>query len=152
MFFGLCNSPATFQHMMDDIFRPEKAQQWLRAYLNDIIIANDGNKEDLIKKTIHVLQKCEQNDLFIKSEKCEFFTKRVSLLGFILGNGFVEMEPQKVQGIADWCPPKNLGQLETFLGFCNFYHRFISHYAKICKPLNRLRRKENPWNWTMDQQ
>ena len=77
---------------------------------------------------------------------------RVNVLGFVVEKGKVEMEKTKVSGIADWPPPQNLKQLQSFLGFCNFYHRFISHYADLCEPLNRLRKKDYPWNWEQDQQ
>jgi hypothetical protein len=122
MFFGLCNSPATFQSMMNDIFKLEIAQGWILIYMDDIIIANSGNREDMIQKVIYVLRKLLAHDLFIKPEKCEFLVTRVGVLGFVVENNKVEMEKQKVSGIADWPPPQTLKQLQSFLGFCNFYH------------------------------
>jgi len=107
MFFGLTNSPAIFQSMMNTIFNLEIAQQWLNDYLDNLLIGNEGDKEDLTKKAMIVLDKCEANGLYIKPEKCEFFTTKVSFLGFIVENGKLAMEEQKVSGITDWPPPEN---------------------------------------------
>jgi hypothetical protein len=76
----------------------------------------------MIKKVIYILCKLLVHDLFIKPEKCEFLVTRVGVLGFVVENNKVEMEKQKVSGIADWPPPQTLKQLQSFLGFCNFYH------------------------------
>ena len=148
MFFGLCNSPATFQSMIDDIFRIEIAQGWLLAYMDDILIANDGDEEDMLNLCRHVLQKLVDHNLFIKPEKCEFLKDKIGFLGFVIGDGIVSMEPQKVAGIADWPPPQNVPQLRSFIGFCNFYRRFVDHYADKCQPLNELLRKTTIWIWT----
>jgi hypothetical protein len=138
--------------MMNDIFKLEIAQGWILIYMDDIIIANKGHREDMIKKVIYVLRKLLAHDLFIKPEKCEFLVTHVGVLGFVVENNKVEMERQKVSGIADWPPPQTLKQLQSFLAFCNFYHRFINHYADLCEPLNRLRKKDYPWTWEQDQQ
>jgi hypothetical protein len=148
MFFGLTNSPATFQSMMDEIFHSEILQGWLNDYLDDILIANEGDKEDLTKKATGVLDKLEEHELFIKPDKSEFFTTSVDFLGFNIGDGKINMEKQKVSGIADWPPPQNQRQVRSFIGFCNFYRRFIKDYAEFCKPLNDLLRKTTIWDWT----
>ena len=67
--------------------------------------------------------------LFVKPEKSEFFTKDVSFPGFRLKDGILAMEEQKVAGFADWPPPNNKSQVKSFLGFCNYYRRFIKGYA-----------------------
>lgn len=151
MFFGLCNSPATFQAMMDDIFRIEIAQGWLVIYLDDLLLSNSGDREDMIKKCLHVLKKLWEHDLFVKPEKCEFLVTKVNFLGFVIENGKVSMDPSKLSGIADWPPPKTVSQLRSFLGFCNFYHRFIDHYADKCQWLNILLKKTQPWIWEVEQ-
>ena len=133
---------------MDDIFQIEIAQGWFVNYINNLILADEGDRQQLIDRTIYVLRKLEEHNLYIKPEKCEFLVSRVSVLGFVIDNGTVSMEPQKVSGIAEWPPPENVSQLRSFAGFCNFYHRFIDHYADKCEPLNELLKKEEPWEWT----
>jgi hypothetical protein len=87
MFFGLTNSPATFQSMMDTIFKVQIAQGWLKIYMDDILIANEGDRDDMTQKILIVLQILEENDLFIKPEKCLFYVTSVDFLGFIIEDG-----------------------------------------------------------------
>lgn len=152
MFFGLCNSPATFQSMMDSIFKVQIAQSVLKGYIDDMLIPTTGDRDELTQNTLTICQLLEENDLFIKPEKCVFYTTTVEFLGFIIDNGTIKMDSTKVQGILDWPAPTTLTQLRSFIGFCNFYRRFISHYSDLCAPLNGLLRKNQPWNWEKEQQ
>jgi len=147
MFFGLTNSPATFQTMMDDIFQDEVAQGWLRIYMDDMIIATEDD-EVLHKLCVnHILDKLEKHDLFLKPEKCRFHQKEVEYLGVIIGNGTVKMDPVKVQGIANWPTPKSVKDVQSFLGFCNFYRIFIKNFSDIAHPLNNLTKKNELFIW-----
>src|SRR5260370_34207655 len=83
MFFGLCNSPATFQRMMNDLFWQGIAKGWCKAYMDDILIAAETLPQ-LVEYTIRLLKILVDNDLFLKPEKCEFETKKVEYLGFVL--------------------------------------------------------------------
>jgi len=147
MFFGLTNSPATFQRLMDSIFAEEIAEGWLTVYMDDILIASES-REDLAEKTRLVLQKLQNNDLYLKPEKCEFNVTRTDYLGFVIEQGQISMDPVKVKGIADWPAPRTLKQLRSFIGFCNFYHKFICRFSDKCKPLNELLKKNTSWDWT----
>jgi hypothetical protein len=108
MFFGLTNSPATFQTMMDAIFREEIATGDVVIYMDDILIATTGSLEYHRRKVDHVLKKLRDNDLYLKPEKCRFHQKEVEYLGVIVGKGHVRMDPVKVQGITNWPTPTNL--------------------------------------------
>jgi len=101
MFFGLTNSPATFQTMMDDIFQEEVAQGWLRIYMDDMIIATED--DDILHElhVNHILDKLEKFDLFLKLEKCKFHQWEVEYLGVLISNSSVKMDPIKVQGISE---------------------------------------------------
>ena len=137
MYFGLTNSPATFQSMMDDVFKTERAQKWLKIYMDDILVCRKkSDLPELIERERQVLRTLEQNDLFIKPDKSYFFVEKVDFLGFVIHNGRIEMNKAKLDGIAKWPPPTTLKQLRSFLGFCNFYRRFITHYADKTAPLN----------------
>ena len=154
MFFVLTNSPATFQHMMNDIFDDEITQGWLNDYIDDLLMGEDEDtpqaRKRLTDQCLTVLVKLQENELFVKPEKSEFFTTDVSFLGFRLKDGKLAMEEQKVSGIADWPPPTNVSQVRSFIGFCNYYRRFIKNYADLCKPLNDLLKKTVPFAWTTD--
>src|SRR6266446_4440052 len=113
MFFGLTNSLATFQMMMNTIFRTEVAQGWLLVYMDDIAIhtkceQNETEEQHLERHhlyTHHMLHKLEQNNLYLKPEKCNFEKKEIDYLGVIVGNGKIQMDPKKLNGIADWPVP-----------------------------------------------
>ena len=149
MFFGLCNSPATFQSIMDDIFREEQGLGWLQKYIDDILIAAK-TKEELKERTLRVLKKLKEHDLYLKPEKCEFYQDRVEYLSFIISEGKIEMDPKKIAGIADWPIPTTLKQLRSFLGFGNYYRRFIKGFSDVAQPLNELLKKETPFEWTQE--
>jgi hypothetical protein len=131
MFFGLTNSPATFQMMMDDIFQEEVAQGWLKIYMDDMIIATEDNKDEHEKKVTHILQKLLKHDLFLKPEKCQFHKKEVEYLGVIIGGEKVKMDPIKVKGITEWPILNTVKEIHSFLGFCNFYQPFILNFSGI---------------------
>jgi len=111
MFFGLTNSPATFQMMMNAIFEEELREGWLIIYMDDMLIATHDNPT-FHKKCVHrILQKLTVNDLYLKPQKCVFEQKRIEFLGVILQNGTIHMDPAKTQGVADWPRPNNVTEV-----------------------------------------
>jgi RNase H-like domain found in reverse transcriptase/Reverse transcriptase (RNA-dependent DNA polymerase) len=152
MFFGLTNSPATFQTMMDDIFQEEIAQGWVKIYMDDIIIATEDDEEEHTRHVNQVLKKLEEHDLYLKPEKCNFHVKEVEYLGIVIGQGQVKMDPTKVKGITEWPVLTSVKDVQSFLGFCNFYRVFIPHFSDISQPLNNLTCKNQQWEWTEREQ
>ena len=140
MFFGLCNSPATFQHMMDNIFIVQTTKGWMIIYMDDMLILAE-TMDELNERTLEVLQLLRENDLYLNPQKCEFGVTKVNFLGFIIEHGKMTMDPVKLAGIANWQAPSTLRQLRSFLGFGNFYRKFIHHYSDLTHPLNKLYRK-----------
>jgi len=147
MFFGLCNSPATFQNMLNNIFLMETDEGWILIYIDDILIFSK-EKEDLQKLTLRVLKKLQDNDLFVNLDKCTFEAKEVDYLGMIISENQIKMDLAKLEGIRDWQTPTTVKQVRSFLGFRNFYRKFIRHYTDIAPPLNDLTKKDLVWNWT----
>ena len=150
MNFGLTNAPATFQHMMNDLFRDLQGV-YVIVYLDDILIFS----KDRTSHTEHVrevLRRLKENDLFCKPEKCEFYRESVEYLGMIIGRGTVSMDPGKVEAILKWPAPQRLSDVQAFVGFANFYRRFISGFSKLAQPLTQLMRKDSPWTWSEQQQ
>jgi reverse transcriptase-like protein len=152
MFFGLTNSLATFQTMMDDIFRDEIAQGWLKIYMDDLIVTSEEDEAIHQQRVDRVLQKIKDHDLFLKAKKCSFHKKQVEYLGVIIGQEKVEMDPIKVEGIAKWPIPTTVKDVRSFLGFCNFYCSFIANFSAVARPLNNLTKKQWQWSWTADEQ
>ena len=149
MFFGLCNSPATFQAMMDDIFGDMINECIIIVYMDDIFLFAP-DEITLTKNTKRVLARLQENDLFLKPTKCEFNKNKVEYLGMIIEEGKISMDPGKLKGIRDWPPPTTVKQTRGFLGFGNFYRRFIWHFSDLAKPLNDLLKKDQTFEWTDD--
>lgn len=95
-----------------------------------------------------MLQRLLENKLFVKAEKCEFHVKSVSFLGYIIESGQVRTDPEKVQAVAEWPKPTTVKQLQQFLGFANFYCRFIRNYSRVVAPLTQLTSTATPFSWT----
>lgn len=149
MFFGLCNAPATFQSMMDAILAEQVAKGYVIVYMDDILVFS-SNLQDLRRHIREVLRILKENNLFLKPEKCEFEKTKIDYLGFIVEEGKICMDPTKVKGIIEWPQPLNVKQLRSFLGFANFYRRFIRSYSELAKPLNELLQKDKTFEWTAE--
>ncbi|EKD03262.1 retrotransposon nucleocapsid protein [Trichosporon asahii var. asahii CBS 8904] len=144
--FGLTNAPASFQHLMNHIFR-DMLDISVIVYLDDILIFSQNETEHR-GHVREVLRRLRENNLSAKPEKCEFHTDRVEFLGFIVTPDGIEMDPGKVAGVVSWPTPTNLKELQSFLGFINFYRRFIHQFSMVARPLHELTRKEVPFEWT----
>ena len=146
MFFGLSNSPATFQRFMNNSFKDMIAEGWLIVYMDNMLITS-WNKEEDIERTRRVLQRMKDLDLHLKLKKCRFGVEEVNFLGLILRPGEITMDPTKLSGIAEWPTPTKVKDVRSFLGFANYYRRFIGDYSNIARPLIDLTKKEKQWNW-----
>jgi len=157
--FGLANAPATFQNMMNDIFVFYIRRGDTGAYIDDVLI---GTRKDLSKKledlqfheksVKEVFQVFREQKIYLKPEKCVFSQKSVQYLGYVISGDMIAMDPVKVAAVADWPTPKNLKQTRSFLGFANFYRRFISNYSKLARPLNNLTKKDKPFKWEQEEE
>ena len=144
--FGLTNAPAVFQALVNDILR-DMIDKYVFVYLDDILIFSKSLEEH----THHVqtvLQRLLENSLFVKAEKCEFHTQSIAFLGYIVAQGRLEMDPAKVSAVMSWPVPENRKQLQRFLGFANFYRRFIRNYSSIAAPLTALTSSKTPFRWS----
>src|SRR5882672_10339140 len=152
MFFGLTNSPATFQMMMNDIFQELIDEGVVVIYMDDILIFSGRTKEEHHAIVVRVLDILCRHRLYLKAEKCTFGQPMVEYLGLILLEGRVEMDPVKVAGIRDWPTPRNVTEVQSFIGFVNFYQRFIQDFSHVAKPLHQLTKKGEAWKWAEDEQ
>ncbi|KAJ1584739.1 hypothetical protein NDA11_006031 [Ustilago hordei] len=134
--FGLANAPAHFQSFINDIFR-DIIGIYVVVYLDDFLIFSD-TEEACVKHVTEVLTRLRSNRLFAKLSKCEFHTKTVEFLGYIIKPMGIEMDPEKVRTVKEWPMPESIHDIQRFLGFANFYRRFIAHFARIAKPLTAL--------------
>src|SRR3954462_6680088 len=120
------------------------------VYIDDIMIFTI-TLEEHCQIVWQVLQVLKDNQLFLKAEKCTFKALEVEYLGLLVSEGQVRMDPLKVKGVADWPKPKNKKDIQSFLGFANFYQRFIKGYSEMARPLTKLTGKEE-WSWGSEQE
>ena len=145
MFFGLTNSPATFQAFMNHILKHLIDEGHVIVYMDNILVFTDTVKEH--RHIVHeVLNILEENGLYLKPEKCTFKSPHVDYLGIIVGNGQVKMDPKKVEAVKDWPVPKKKHNMQSFLGFCNFFRRFIQGFSHVARPLSKLTGNVE-WSW-----
>lgn len=144
--FGLTGAPATFQRFINDTLR-QYLDQFCSAYLDDILIYSKTREEHLdhIRK---VLMQLREAGLFAKISKCEFLVQQTKFLGLIVGRAGIQMDPEKVKTVREWPTPKSVTDVQAFIGFANFYRRFIRDFSKIIAPLIRLTQKNVKFEWT----
>jgi hypothetical protein len=151
MFFGLTNSPATFQAMMNKLFHNLISTGKVVIYLDNILIFTEDLDEHC-KPVRQVLEVFRSNNLSLKIEKCEFEKTQVKYLGLIVRDGETCMDPAKVGAVANWPEPENKKELQSFLGFCNYYRRFIKDFSEIAHPLHDLTKWDVPFSWGVQHQ
>jgi len=134
--FGLTNGPATYQRYMNDILF-DLLDVTCTAYLDDILIYSENEAEHHLHVKA-VLERLRLAGLQADIRKCEFSVKRTKYLGFIITTNGLEVDPDKVAVVKDWRYPKTVKGVQSFLGFCNFYRRFIPNYGNVAKPLTKL--------------
>jgi len=125
--FGLGNVPATFQNMINEVLR-DLIDQGVVAYMDDILIYSPTEDEHVHIVT-SVLRLLQENGLVVAPEKCEWHTSKVEFLGYIISADGVSMAEDKVQTLLEWAPATNLMAVQSFLGFANFYRRFIEGFS-----------------------
>ena len=120
-------------------------------FIDNILIATDTKEghDELVDK---VLRRLEENDLFVKPEKCKWKVREVEFLGVVIGPKSIEIQKEKVEGILNWLAPRNVKEVQKFLGLANYYRRFIKDFARIVAPLHMLVRKEQKWKWKKEQE
>lgn len=143
--FGLSNAPSTFQALIQDTLR-DYLDVFCVVYLDDILIFS-RSQTDHDRHVQQILQRLKDANLYANAQKCEFDKSQVSYLGYLIGADGIRMDPKKLDTITSWPEPRSVKDIQSFLGFTNFYRRFIDHYADIALPLNRLTRKDTPFEF-----
>ena len=151
MFFGMTNSPATFQMMMNEILRDLINKEEVAVFVDDVLVGTETEEEhdEIVEE---ILRRLEENDLYIKLEKCIWKVRRIGFLGVVIGPKGIEMKEEKVDRVLSWLEPKNVKDVRKFLGLANYYRRFIKDFAQVARPINVLMRKDVKWQWGVEQQ
>jgi len=144
VFFGMTNSPATFQAMMNKILRDMINEGKVAAFVDDVLVGTETEEghNEIVEE---VLKWLEENDLYVKLEKCIWKVREVGFLGVVIGPNGIKMEKKKIDGVLSWPEPKNVKDIKKFLGLTNYYRRFIKNFAQVARPMNVLTRKDVKW-------
>jgi hypothetical protein len=144
--FGLCNAPAAFQYLMNEVLKTAISEKFALVYLDDIIIYSDSYS----KQQVHldrVFKLLSEAGLKVKPSKCEFLKQEIIYLGHIVTSRGISPNPKKIQDVIEYPRPENVNQLRTFLGLANYYRRFVRNFAQLAHPLTNLTKKNVDWTW-----
>ena len=147
MFFGLTNSLATFQVMMNKLLRDLINTGKVAVFIDDVIVGTEM-EEGHDELVVEVIKRLEENDLYMKLEKCKWKVREVDFLGVVIGLEGIKMEKEKVKGVLEWPTPKCVKDIQKFLGLANYYRQFIEGFAMVARPLHNLVKKDKKWEWT----
>jgi len=141
MFFGLTNSPATFQAMMNELLRDLTNTGKVAVFIDDVIVGMETEErhDELVAE---VIKRLEENNLYVKPEKCKWKVREVEFLGVVIGPERIKMEKEKVKGVLEWPTPKSVKDIQKFLGLANYYHWFIEGFATVTRLLHDLVKKD----------
>jgi len=137
MFFGMTNLPATFQVMINKILRNLINKGKVAVFVDDVLVGTETEKghNEVMEE---ILRRLEENDLYIKLEKCVWKVRKIGFLGVVIGPNGIEMEAEKVDGVLSWPQLKNVKDVRKFLDLTNYYRRFIKDFARVARPMNVL--------------
>jgi len=150
IYFRLCNSPGIFQRMMNSIFWELFHEEVLANYMDDFVIPAK-TMEELEERTIRFLKIVEKHNLCFKRSKCDFNMEEIPILGVIVGKKQVKMEQEKIKAVKEWKMLMKVKDIESFLGFTNFYQHFIQNFSHTARLLNELKDKKE-WKWDEEHQ
>jgi transposase InsO family protein len=134
--FGLTNAPATFQAYINKALAGY-LDEFCVVYLDDILIYSKTTEEHARHLRL-VMERLRQYALYANRKKCSFYTQSVRFLGFVVSNTGVSIDPDRVATIAEWPEPQSYRDIQQFIGFANYYRRFIEGFSRITKPLNKM--------------
>ncbi|KAK3524954.1 hypothetical protein QTP86_011739 [Hemibagrus guttatus] len=145
--FGFTITQAVFQALINEVFR-DLLGKGVIAYIDDILVYSTSMEEH-VRQVLKVLVRLQQHHLYVKLEKCKFHRSVVTFLGYMISHQGVEMDVVKVRAVMEWPAPTTVWELQRFLGFANFYRRFIRNYSSVAGPLTSLLRgKPKKLSWT----
>ena len=143
--FGLTNAPAAFMDLMNRVFQPY-LDRFVIVFIDDILVYS-GSSEEHSEHLRIVLQTLRERQLYAKLSKCQFWLDRVAFLGHVISVEGVSVDPQKIEAVVNWKPPKNVSEVRSFLGLAGYYRKFVEGFSKIAAPLTKLTRKDVKYDW-----
>ena len=143
--FGLNNALAAFMDLLNRVFQPY-LDRFIIVFIDDILVYS-GNSEEHSEHLRIVLQTLRERQLYAKLSKCQFWLDSVAFLGHVISAEGVSVEPQKIEAVVNWKPPKNVSEVISFLGLAGYYRKFVEGFSRIAAPLTKLTRKDVKYDW-----
>ena len=143
--FGLTNASAAFMDLMNRVFQLH-LDRFVIVFIDDILVYS-GSSEEHSEHLRIVLQTLRELQLYAKLSKCQFWLDRVAFLGHVISIEGVSVDPQKIEAVVNWKPPKNVSEVRSFLGLAGYYRKFVEGFSKIASPLTKLTRKDVKYDW-----
>jgi len=127
--------------MINEILRDLINKEKVAAFVDDVLVETETEKghNEIVKE---ILRRLEENDLYVKPEKCVWKVRKIGFLGIVIGPDGIEMEEGKVKEVLGWPVPKTVKDVRKFLGLANNYRRFIKDFTQVARPMNVLTRKD----------
>ncbi|KAL1564722.1 hypothetical protein AAHA92_07028 [Salvia divinorum] len=144
--FGLTNALAAFIDLMNRVFQPY-LDMFVIIFIDDILVYSK-NKNEHEQHLRIVLQTLRENKLYAKFSKCEFWLSEITFLGHNVSAGGIKVDPKKIEVVTNWRPPKNVSEVQSFLGLAGYYRRFVKGFSIIAKPITTLLQKNVPFHWS----
>ena len=135
--FGLTNAPASFQGYINKIFA-EKLDIFVIVYLDNILIHTDDEGDGHVSAVRWVLEQLRKFLLFANLKKCQFHQEEVWFLGYVVSSKGIRMKEERIKAVKQWPEPQSVRDIQVFLGFANFYRRFIQEFSRIAAPLTSM--------------
>ena len=146
--FGLCNAPATFERLMEQVLHGLQWEACL-VYLDDIIVFGQTFEQE-IQRLREVFQRMRDANLKLSPKKCTLFKKEVAFLGHVVSSEGVSTDPSKIAAVENWPRPTTVREVRSFAGLCSYYRRFVREFARIARPLHKLTEKGTRFEWTSE--
>ena len=143
--FGLTNAPAAFMDLMNRVFQ-SYLDRFVIVFIDDILVYS-GSLEEHSEHLRIVLQTLRERQLYAKLSKCQFWLDKVAFLGHVISADRVSVDPQKIEVVVNWKPPKNVSEVRSFLGLAGYYRKFVEGFSRIEAPLTKLTRKDVKYDW-----
>ena len=130
--------------MMNELLRDLTNTEKVAVFIDDVIVGTE-TEEEHDELVVEVIRMLEENDLYVKLEKCKWKVREVEFLGVVIGPEGIKMEKEKVKGVLEWPTPKCVQDVQKFLGLANYYCQFIKGFATVARPLHDMVKKDKRW-------
>jgi hypothetical protein len=142
----LTNAPTTFMCLMNNIFS-QYLDKFVLVFIDEILLYSKTEEEH--EENLRIgLQTLRKHKLYAKFDKCDFYQKKIQYLGHAISAEGIAVDPEKIRAIMEWLIPKDMGDIQSFMGITGYYRKFIEGFSKISYPITSLQKKGTKLKWS----